>query len=113
MIIEAATQIVETEGLQACDVEYYDVRNVSLSKALIVPEDDFGIETLFTMRPATLNATARYRWLFDFSLTSVSADGGNHTFSDHCRGQVEIGFAAHCELLHYAHGILATLLHRR
>ncbi|KAI0401422.1 hypothetical protein F4802DRAFT_601014 [Xylaria palmicola] len=91
MVLEAATQFVEIEGLSASDIEYFDIRNVSLSKALIVPEDDFGIETLFTLRPATLNAVARHRRLFDFVLTTVSNENGVDIFTEHCRGQVEVG----------------------
>ncbi|KAK8054299.1 hypothetical protein PG996_013600 [Apiospora saccharicola] len=92
MALEAASQIIEMQGRQVSEVECYDIRNVSLSKALIVPEDDFGIETLFTMRPASLNNVSRHQWLFDFVLTTVSTDGGVDTFTEHCRGQVEIGF---------------------
>ncbi|KAI0817576.1 hypothetical protein GGR55DRAFT_673409 [Xylaria sp. FL0064] len=92
MVLEAATQVAETKGLSASDIEYFDIRNVSLSKALIVPEDDFGIETLFTLRPASLNTISRHKWLFDFALTTVSSDDGVDIFTEHCRGQVEIGY---------------------
>ena len=92
MILEASTQVAETNGFDASDVEYYDIRNISLFKALIIPEDDFGIETLFTVRPTLLNATARHQWLFDFVLTTVSNEEGVDQFIEHCRGQVEIGF---------------------
>ncbi|KAI1339726.1 hypothetical protein F5Y15DRAFT_423599 [Xylariaceae sp. FL0016] len=92
MVLEAATQVVEVEGLAATDIAHYDIRNVSLSKALIVPEDDFGIETLFTLRPASLNVVTCHKWLFDFLLTTASVEDGVHIFSDHCRGQVEVCF---------------------
>lgn len=92
MIYEAATQIVEARGRSEADVEYYDIQDVSLSTALIVPEDDFGIETLFTLRPAALNATSRHQWLFEFTLTSVANEEGVDTFVEHCRGRVEVGF---------------------
>ncbi|KAI1858549.1 uncharacterized protein JN550_012596 [Neoarthrinium moseri] len=91
MALEAATQIAELGGLKVSDVEYYDIQNVSLSKALIVPEDDLGIETLFTLRPTPLNKTTRHVWLFDFVLTSVSNEFGVDNFVEHCRGQVEVG----------------------
>ncbi|KAF2973192.1 hypothetical protein GQX73_g454 [Xylaria multiplex] len=92
MVLEAATQLVELDGRESSSVEYYDIRNVDLSKALIVPEDDFGIETLLTLRPTSLNASSRHRWLLDFALTSVANEEGVDTFTEHCRGQVEIGF---------------------
>ncbi|KAI1406986.1 hypothetical protein F5Y13DRAFT_207084 [Hypoxylon sp. FL1857] len=95
MVLEAATQVVEVEGRKATDVEYYDIRDVNLSKALIVPETDRGIETLFTLRPATLNASSRHQWLFEFVLTSVSSEEGQDTFSEHCRGLVEVSFEHH------------------
>ncbi|KAF4624420.1 hypothetical protein G7Y89_g13751 [Cudoniella acicularis] len=92
MALEAATQFVETEGYKATDVEFYDVRDVSLSKALIVPEDDHGIETLFALRPASLNTVSRHQWLFEFVLTSVTTEEGQDVFSEHCRGLVEVSF---------------------
>ncbi|KAH8165552.1 hypothetical protein CIB48_g2685 [Xylaria polymorpha] len=85
IVLEAATQIVETEGRQATDIEYYDIRDVSLSKALIIPDDDHGIEILFSMRPAPLNSVSRHQWLFEFVLTSVSTIEGHDTFTEHCR----------------------------
>ncbi|KAI0508959.1 hypothetical protein F5B22DRAFT_658737 [Xylaria bambusicola] len=91
MVLEAATQIVEAEGLLASDVEYYDVQDVSLSTALIVPEDDFGVETLLTLRPTSLNSVSRHKWLHDFTLTSVVNEEGVDIFVEHCRGRVEIG----------------------
>ncbi|KAI1175676.1 hypothetical protein F4777DRAFT_598427 [Nemania sp. FL0916] len=95
IVLEAATQIVETEGRQDVDVEFFDIRDVSLSKALIVPEDDHGIEILFSMRPAPLNSVSRHQSLFEFVLTSVSTEEGRDTFSEHCRGLVEINFEHH------------------
>ena len=52
MALEAAT-----DCHRASDIECYEVRDISLSKALIVP-DDHGIETLFTLRPASLNSVS-------------------------------------------------------
>ncbi|KAI1419983.1 hypothetical protein F5Y12DRAFT_720070 [Xylaria sp. FL1777] len=92
MALEAATQVVETEGGNALNIKYFEIRNFSLLKALIVPEDDFGIETLFSLRPASLNAHSRHQWLFDFVLTTVSNVDGVDIFTEHCRGQVETGF---------------------
>ncbi|KAJ4413900.1 Type I Iterative PKS [Gnomoniopsis sp. IMI 355080] len=92
IVLEAATQVVETQGLQSGAVECYDIRNVSLSKALMVPEDDFGIETLLTLRRTSLNATSRHQWLFDFVLTSVASEEGVDTFTEHCCGQVAVEF---------------------
>jgi hypothetical protein len=102
MVLEAAAQIAETDDLKLSDVEYFDIKNVSLSTALIVPEEDRGIETLFAMRPVQLNNVSRYQWLYEFVLTSVSSEDGQDVFSEHCRGQVEISFAPHGKMsLHF------------
>ncbi|ORY63304.1 uncharacterized protein BCR38DRAFT_475285 [Pseudomassariella vexata] len=92
MVVEAATQVVEVEGLQASSIEFYDIRNVSLFRALMIPEDDMGIETLFTFRPSSLNSVSSHQWVFDFVLTSVANEEGQDTFVEHCRGQVEVSF---------------------
>ncbi|KAI1264396.1 hypothetical protein F5Y18DRAFT_390351 [Xylariaceae sp. FL1019] len=92
MAIEAATQVVEVEGLEVLSIEYFNIQKVNFAKALIIPEGDFGIETLFTLRPASLNSVARHKWLFDFMLTSVAKDHGKDVFIEHCRGQIEVGF---------------------
>ncbi|POS74346.1 polyketide synthase-5 [Diaporthe helianthi] len=90
MVLEAATQLVELEGLEAGSIECYDIQNVSLSRALMIPEDDFGVETLLTLRPASINATSRHKWLFDFVLTSVATENDVDSFTENCRGQVQV-----------------------
>lgn len=92
MVLEAAIQVVELDGRNSTDVVYYDVQDVSLLKALIIPEDDHGIETLFSLRPASLNANSRHQWIFEFTLTSVLIGEGRDIFSEHCRGLVEVSF---------------------
>ncbi|KAF3391196.1 Lovastatin diketide synthase mokB [Talaromyces pinophilus] len=89
---QAATQVVELVGRSSTEIQYYDIRDVSLSKALIIPEDDHGIETLFSLRPAFLNANSGHQWVFEFTLTSVSIEEGRDIFSEHCRGLVEVRF---------------------
>lgn len=98
LALEAASQLVERDGLSTNSVEYYNIRNVSLSKALIIPEDDFGVETLFTLRPATLNDVSRHQWTFDFVLTSIATEDGSDTFVEHCRGQIEVEFEKYGKL---------------
>ncbi|KAI4212601.1 MAG: hypothetical protein LQ351_004673 [Letrouitia transgressa] len=96
LALEAATQVIETEDHHLSEIESYEVRDVSLSKALIIPEDDIGIETLFTLRPAALNAVSRHQWVFEFLLTSVSTtEEGHDTFTEHCRGFIEVELERH------------------
>ncbi|KAI4198757.1 MAG: hypothetical protein LQ350_005080 [Teloschistes chrysophthalmus] len=72
------------------DIQTFEFTDVSLQNALIVPEDDLGVETLFSMRPASLNNTTRYETRFDFILTSVASKNNEETFVDHCRDTVNV-----------------------
>lgn len=90
--LEAATQAVELNDRIASDIQTYEFRDVSLQNALIVPEDDRGIEVLFTLRPASLNNTTRHESRFEFALTSVVSENGKDSFVEHCRGAIHVSF---------------------
>ena len=95
LVLEAATQALEIEGKNAADIQSYEFRDVTLQKALIVPEDDRGIETLLTLRPAPLNTTQRYEARFEFVLTSVVNENGADNFTEHCRGLIDVDLELH------------------
>ena len=90
MALEAATQTIELEGTNATRIERFELRDVHLAIPLIVPEDDDGIETLFTMRPVSLNACTHYESRFEFTLTSVLNEDGKDDFIQHCRGVIDV-----------------------
>ena len=90
MAIEAATQAVEVNGKEQNNIQNYHLRNVSIQNALMVPEDDHGVETLFTMHPAALNNIARHETRLEFLLTSVANRSGENEFVEHCRGTIEV-----------------------
>ncbi|KAI4256798.1 MAG: hypothetical protein LQ352_001923 [Teloschistes flavicans] len=91
--LEAATQAIELESRSLEDIQTFNFTDVSLQNALIVPEDDLGVETLFSMRPASLNNTTRHETRFDFILTSVTSKDNQDKFVDHCRGTVNVVLA--------------------
>ncbi|TGO27521.1 hypothetical protein BPAE_0041g00680 [Botrytis paeoniae] len=68
MAIEAATQAVEVNGGFEEEISSYEVQDVSLQKALVIPEEDGGIEILFTFV------------------------NGEDNFVEHCRGTVHVNF---------------------
>lgn len=72
----------------------YELLDVALHKALIVPEDDRGIEVLFTLQREKLNNTSDYESQFSFILTSVNPLNGEDTFVEHCRGTIKVTFKA-------------------
>ena len=100
--MEATTQAIEVEGGHAFGIQSYEFRDVSLQNALIVPEDDLGVETLFGLRLATLNSTALHDARYEFFLTSVRTENDADEFVDHCRGTIVVGFEPH--------GMSSTLL---
>lgn len=102
MALEAATQMVEISLDKSADsIESYEILDVNLQKALIVPsgEDDehkrHGVETLFTLRKAPLNNNGDYSARYSFALTSVTnVDTDKDSFVEHCRGFVQINFVS-------------------
>ena len=92
MALEAATQAIEVGGKEEKDIQNYHIRDVNLQNALIVPQDDHGIEILFTMHPTSLNNTTRHDSRFEFLLTSVINEDGEDSFIEHCRGIIDVVF---------------------
>lgn len=92
MAIEAATQAVEVNGGFEEEISSYEIQDVSLQKALVIPEEDGGIEILFTLRKASLNTNSDYESRFEFLLTSVDSVNGEDNFVENCRGTVHVNF---------------------
>ena len=96
--LEAATQAIEVEGGRASDIHCCEFQDVSLQNALIVPEDDLGVEILFSMRLANLNNATRHKARFEFLLTSVVTENEEDKFVDHCRGTINVVLEPHSKL---------------
>jgi acyl transferase domain-containing protein/NADPH:quinone reductase-like Zn-dependent oxidoreductase len=91
MAMEAITQLHEKTiaaggGDVADKIESYTLRDVSIKKALVTPDDDDGIEVLTNLRPSLYGAG----W-WDFSVSSVDSDG---TEKEHMAGSVGINKAS-------------------
>ncbi|KAL3465725.1 hypothetical protein BJX64DRAFT_285328 [Aspergillus heterothallicus] len=83
MGIEALRQVTKDRGEKREITKYY-FRDVSFSKALVVPDSPGSVETLMTFRPS------RGEWE-EFRITSVSNEG---IWNEHCRGYIKPEFQA-------------------
>ncbi|KAL2802399.1 KR domain-containing protein [Aspergillus granulosus] len=85
MAIEAITQVNETNGIPV-EITGYTLRDVSIKAALVVPDDNDGIETLFVLQPSVYSDAAGLAW-WDFNISSCSEDGH---WNSHMTGTIGI-----------------------
>jgi NADPH:quinone reductase-like Zn-dependent oxidoreductase len=81
MAIEAATQLDELSDAPV-NIESYVLRDVTIQKALVVPDGDDGIEVLLNIRPSVYGS----RW-WDFGVSSIDE---NDVKKDHMVGTIGI-----------------------
>jgi acyl transferase domain-containing protein len=81
MGIEALRQVSKDRG-EKREIARYVFRDVSFSKALVVPDSPGSIEVLLSLRPS------KGEWE-EFRITSVGAEGG---WSEHCKGYIMAEF---------------------
>lgn len=86
IVVESAQRFYE-EKADALPVAGYSLRNVSIPRALLVPEDDDGIEIMTSLDLAE-NATAKAHTWMKFSISSVARSSDNWT--EHCTGEVKV-----------------------
>ena len=86
--VEAARQIATTEGSQE-NVSGFELRQLSVSKALVVPDDDVGIEVNISLKRRKLGLGSDTGLLFEFSY--YSCQDGN-AFVEHATGLLQIQF---------------------
>ncbi|KAL1888583.1 Type I Iterative PKS [Sporothrix stenoceras] len=98
MAIEAVRQVSLAKS-DAGVIETYELRDVSLGQALIVPEDTGEVEALISLRPQTESAMDNSTVWHEFfvysctsSATSSTAMGApiNDTWAEHCRGRIAV-----------------------
>ena len=89
MAIEAIRQANSMSGAPR-DVSSYTLRNVVISAALVVPDEDEGVETLSTLRPLddgpTHSETGSLHQWFSFSVASRSFG----TWKTNMRGNIAV-----------------------
>ncbi|KAK4240609.1 reducing polyketide synthase DEP5 [Achaetomium macrosporum] len=81
MAIEALTQLNELSG-SPVGIDNYVLRDVSIQKALVVPDGDDGIEVLLSLHPSVYGSG----W-WDFGVSSIDGDGSK---KEHMAGTVGI-----------------------
>ena len=80
MAMEAITQLNE-DAQDRVPIRGYVLRDVSIKAALVTPDDDDGIETIFVMQPSVYSEGGVQSTWWDFNVSSISSDG-------HCRDHV-------------------------
>ncbi|KAI9164038.1 Reducing polyketide synthase DEP5 [Paramyrothecium foliicola] len=86
MAIEAITQLNDLAD-KPVEVSSYVLRDVSIKKALVTPDDDNGVEVMFNMRPSVFDEAAATSAWWDFSVSSIDGEGVQR---EHMAGSVSI-----------------------
>ena len=88
MALEASQQqIQERDGTKR--ISGYSFRDISISKALIIPDTAEGVETVFCLRPYASSARSSSATWNEFRVFSYLEDEG---WSENCRGLVSVEF---------------------
>ncbi|CAJ2505535.1 Uu.00g129290.m01.CDS01 [Anthostomella pinea] len=86
MAVEAITQLNELSDKPA-DIATYVLRDVSIKKALVTPDNDDGVEIMLNMRPSVFDGSAATPTWWDFSVSSVDDEG---VMKEHMTGSISI-----------------------
>ncbi|KAL4814821.1 Choline/Carnitine o-acyltransferase-domain-containing protein [Aspergillus spinulosporus] len=94
MAIEALKQVSQDRA-EKRQITKYMFRDISFSKALVVPDSPASIEVLISLKPSRLlKGRMGVAWE-EFRVTSVTADG---TWNEHCRGSIRAEFHEELEV---------------
>lgn len=85
MAIEAIRQLEETSP-DPQPAESFILRDISIKKALVTPDTDNGVETMFSMRPSIFSEHDEKPVWWDFNITSF--DASENSWKVHCTGSV-------------------------
>lgn len=83
MAIEAITQLHELAEKPTSEIAAYVLRDVTINKALVTPDNDDGIEVMLDMRRTALDGA---KW-WDFGVSSVDGEGVQ---KEHMTGSISI-----------------------
>lgn len=94
MAIEAVTQMVsDSEG--SLEIQSFTLKNMSIQRALVVPDDEYGVETLFALHSGnavrTHSVVSPARRQYTFSVSSVAMQGS--TWNEHATGTIRVNMA--------------------
>ena len=90
MALEAVTQRSTDERGVERDFECYELEDITFAKPLVVPEDDRGVETFFTLSPTSIRASNDDVGRYDFVISSISNIDGVDYSTNHSFGCVNI-----------------------
>ncbi|RYP74561.1 hypothetical protein DL769_003988 [Monosporascus sp. CRB-8-3] len=88
--VEAMRQMLVINEI-ATPVKGFELRDVNIGKALVVPDTSEGVETVFQLRPLSTSAKQSSELWHEFRLFSV---GKREGWSEHCRGRIAYRFHA-------------------
>ncbi|PNS14519.1 2-alkenal reductase (NADP(+)-dependent) [Sphaceloma murrayae] len=89
----AAMICAAIEGVKQCAtpgkiIKSFDLRDVIINRALIIPADDPGVEVFTRLRPQRHGIKGTTKW-YDFNFTSLEGSTGiDRKYAEHCSGQV-------------------------
>lgn len=86
MAMEAITQLNEDRP-DPVAIHGYVLRDVSIKLALVTPDDDNGIETVFSMQPSVHSEGETQNTWWDFNMSSISSNGN---WKNHMTGTIAI-----------------------
>lgn len=86
MAMEAITQLNE-DSENPVTIDGYVLRDVSIKTALVTPDDDTGIEVVFSMSPSVYSETDTNTCCWDFVVTAISEEGQRR---EHIAGTIAI-----------------------
>jgi NADPH:quinone reductase-like Zn-dependent oxidoreductase/ubiquinone/menaquinone biosynthesis C-methylase UbiE len=86
MALEAVSQLTQSVAGHSAS---YALQDVEFSQALIIPDDEEGVETLLAIRPCSNKALGMKDW-YEFQIYSVSAE---NAWSSHCTGLVRVSYS--------------------
>ncbi|KAM0326970.1 hypothetical protein ACHAQA_006091 [Verticillium albo-atrum] len=84
MAIEAARQRAVANGT---DIDGYELRDLHIGQALVIPDSTEEVETMMTMKPYTESARASSAVWDEFLVYSASEDG---SWTENCRGLISV-----------------------
>ena len=93
MALEAIAQVLETKGGDVNLVHTYDIEDLNIKSALLLPGSDDGIEMFLTLEIPDWADSKVSNGTFEFVITSTVDQGQKLGFVEHARGRIGIGFS--------------------
>ena len=83
MAVEALSQF-HYEADNAEELKGFSFRNVAINSTMQIPDDDFGVETIFNLQAANLTISRTSEKWHDFKISSLQ----NNQWTEHCNGSI-------------------------